>query len=82
MVKIHLSVATENHTRKYYVIRCGISPTAEDPQASDLIYLFKYFQSFSYFIYQDMKNSSTACCIASNNMIYDQSPTYWRFFIF
>ena len=27
MVKIHLLVATENHARKYYMIRCRIRPT-------------------------------------------------------
>jgi hypothetical protein len=35
---------------------------AEDPLASNLIYLPKYIHIFRYFTSQDMQNSSSACC--------------------
>ena len=35
---------------------------AEDPPASEVIYLHKYFQIFNYFISQDSKNVGLSCC--------------------
>ncbi|SRR6266702_3761253 len=34
---------------------------AEDPPASEVIYLHKYFQIFNYFISQDSKNVGLSC---------------------
>jgi len=34
---------------------------AEDPPASEVIYLHKYFQIFNYFISQDSKNIGLSC---------------------
>ena len=42
----------------------------EDPSAPDLIYLYKYFQIFIYFISQDMTKSRKQAAQAIATLIY------------
>jgi hypothetical protein len=51
---------------------------AEDPSASDLIYLHNYFQIFIYFIYQDMIKSKNIGSGAPETLVTIGNPRDYR----